>query len=213
VQISGENTIKLPSSNLQDAASVLARALFDDPMAVFIFPDSAERRSLLAGIYMLDIEKALLGGEIYTTLSLRGVTVWLSRGGLSARDKERIGDIRKRLALEMGDGSSRRLGICELYIDDLHDHIVRGNHCYLLTLGVEPSQQGRGIGGSLLKPMLAAADENGWDCYVETMREKNLEFYSRHGFTVRGGVQVPAGGPYIWALVRSAARRGIDGPG
>jgi GNAT superfamily N-acetyltransferase len=203
MRISDDKTVQLPSSNLQDAAAILARALFDDPMAVFIFPDAAERRALLAGIYMLDIEKALLGGEVYTTSSLNGISVWLSGGSLPARAGEKIRDVRKRLALEIGDGPSGRLAICETYIDDLHDHYVQGNHCYLLTLGVEPPQQGKGTGGRLLQPVLVKADKNGWDCYVETMSRKNLEFYSGHGFTVKGGVQVPGGGPYIWALVKT----------
>ena len=210
MRISDDGTIRLRSSNLKDAAAILASALFDDPMAVFIFPDSAERRALLPGIYMLDIEKALLAGEVYTTSSLNGISVWLSKGSLPARAGEKIRDVRKCLALEIGDGPSGRLAICETHIDDLHDRVVQGNHCYLLTLGIEPPQQGKGIGGRLLKPVLAKADKNGWDCYVETMNRRNLEFYSGHGFTVKGGVQVPGGGPYIWALVRSAVPRVVE---
>jgi GNAT superfamily N-acetyltransferase len=207
MRISGDKTVRLPLSRLQDAAATLAMALFDDPMAVFIFPDSAERVSLLPGIYMLDIEKALLGGEVYTTPSLNGISVWLSRGSLPDGGEHRISDVRKQLAMQIGDGPSGKLAICETYIDNLHDRFARGNHCYLLTLGVEPSQQGKGIGGRLLQPVLMKADKQGWDCYAETMSSKNLEFYSRHGFAVKGGVQVPGGGPYIWALVRNAAGR------
>jgi GNAT superfamily N-acetyltransferase len=207
MSISDDKTAPLPSSNLQDAAAILARALFDDPMAVFIFPDSAERVLLLQGIYMLDIEKALLGGEVYTTPSLNGISVWLSRGKLPAGGENRIRAVRKQLAGEIGDGPSGKLAICETYIEDLHDRFARGNHCYLLTLGVEPTHQGKGIGGRLLQPVLMKADKQGCDCYAETMSRKNLEFYGRHGFVVKGGVQVPGGGPYIWALVRNAAGR------
>jgi GNAT superfamily N-acetyltransferase len=75
-------------------------------------------------------------------------------------------------------------------------------HHLLATLGVVPAERGRGIGEALVAPFLEQADRGGVDAYVETSTSRNLRFYGRLGFTVTGEVQVPEGGPPVWALLR-----------
>ena len=69
-------------------------------------------------------------------------------------------------------------------------------------LGVEPSEQGKGIGGALMQPILRRAGAEGLPCYLETQNERNLPFYERDGFEeVRDG-EVPKRGLRVWAMVR-----------
>ena len=49
-------------------------------------------------------------------------------------------------------------------------------------LGVEPSAQGKGLGGRLLEPVLQQADSEGLPAYLETDKERNLAFYARFRF-------------------------------
>ncbi|MFM7270306.1 MAG: GNAT family N-acetyltransferase, partial [Actinomycetes bacterium] len=79
-------------------------------------------------------------------------------------------------------------------------------HWYLVAIGVEPTQQGRGLGTALLAPGLAAADEQGLPAYLETEKERNLPFYGRHRFAVDRHLPAPVpSSPQIWTMLRPEA--------
>jgi GNAT superfamily N-acetyltransferase len=69
------------------------------------------------------------------------------------------------------------------------------------VLGVDPSQQGRGLGGTLLAPGLARADRERHRVYLETARADNVPFYKRHGFKLELCAQHPEF-PTFWAMTR-----------
>jgi ribosomal protein S18 acetylase RimI-like enzyme len=73
-------------------------------------------------------------------------------------------------------------------------------HYYLGVIGVDPDQQGRGIGAQLLRSFcdLSARDARSCGVYLETAQESNLRFYQRAGFveTARGRL----GGATLWCL-------------
>jgi GNAT superfamily N-acetyltransferase len=74
---------------------------------------------------------------------------------------------------------------------------------YLGVLATHPDQQGRGLATAVLRPGLAAAEAEGWDCWLETSTPANKAFYSGRGFTEGVEVDVP-GGPPTWWLRRPA---------
>ena len=79
----------------------------------------------------------------------------------------------------------------------------RERHWYLFFLGVEPSLQGRGLGGELLKRFTARADGDRVIGYLETDRESNLRLYRRHGFEIVGDEVLPKLGDLrLWTMRR-----------
>ena len=78
----------------------------------------------------------------------------------------------------------------------------RDPHWYLAVLGTDPSEQGKGIGGALMRPVLAHCDTAGLPCYLESSKERNVPFYRRHGFKVVHEVKLPDNGPSIWTMWR-----------
>ena len=81
-------------------------------------------------------------------------------------------------------------------------------HWYLETMGVDPSVQRKGLGGRLLEPVLQIADRDRVDCYLETARPENAEYYARHGFAVESDAlqMVPDGPPFVAMRRRPVAR-------
>jgi GNAT superfamily N-acetyltransferase len=202
MNLPGEKVVELPASKINEAAVLLSKVFWDDPMTVFLYPDIAERRDKKPSFYQLNIEHAAVGGELYTTSSFKGIAVWRFPGDEARRKVDSGKDPRNRLPEVMGAGPFERLMVITESIYAMHRGLVKGKHCYLLFLGVEPGQQQKGIGSLLIKPVLRRADEQGLPCYLETMKEVNLAFYGKHGFRVADEKQIADGGPHIWALLR-----------
>ena len=67
---------------------------------------------------------------------------------------------------------------------------------------MDPTRQGRGVGGRLMQPGFAQADTAHLPCYLLTMTERNVAFYAKHGFRVASTGQLPQGGPHVWGMRR-----------
>jgi len=74
---------------------------------------------------------------------------------------------------------------------------------YLGVLATHPAHQRRGLATAVIRPGLAAAEADGWDCYLETSTPANKAFYAARGFSEAVPVDIP-GGPPTWWLRRPA---------
>ena len=74
-------------------------------------------------------------------------------------------------------------------------------HWYLAVLGTDPSAQGRGLGSAVMRSVLERADGEGTCAYLESSKERNVDFYARHGFRLAGELQLPRG-PTMWPMWR-----------
>ena len=83
------------------------------------------------------------------------------------------------------------------------NHLQQSGSTFTITaVGVEPSAQGKGIGGALMRPILRRAGAERLPCYLETQNKRNLPFYERHGFEVVSDGEVPKRGLPVLAIVR-----------
>ena len=89
------------------------------------------------------------------------------------------------------------------YDGALHVHEPAEPFWYLGVLATHPSAQGTGLATAVLRPVLAEADATGVDCWLETSKPGNTEFYTRRGFTERIEVEID-GGPTTWWMRRPA---------
>jgi ribosomal protein S18 acetylase RimI-like enzyme len=74
-------------------------------------------------------------------------------------------------------------------------------HWHLAFVGVDPRQQGKGIGAALLRYALAHIDEQGLHSYLESSNPANISLYQRHGFEVIREIRV-GGSPPVIPMVR-----------
>ncbi len=74
-------------------------------------------------------------------------------------------------------------------------------HWYLPLIGVDPYQQGNGIGSALMKHALIPCDRDGTIAYLESSNPTNISLYKRHGFEVIGEIQVGSS-PTMYPMLR-----------
>jgi ribosomal protein S18 acetylase RimI-like enzyme len=142
-------------------------------------------------------------GEAYTSPgNVEGAAFWTPPGKYPLSTARVLLEGMILLPLKFGPAAFGRLQSSLTLYDRLHERDVPPRHWYLSTLGVDPPRQGQGIGGALLRPVLAQADAEGLWCYLETEREINLSFYRRHGFEVATEGNLPKSGPHFWTMRR-----------
>jgi ribosomal protein S18 acetylase RimI-like enzyme len=73
---------------------------------------------------------------------------------------------------------------------------------YLQALGVDPCCQNRGVGTSLIAPVLRMADSEHMPCYLETDIERNVAFYEKSGFHVLAQLEIQGAPLRLWTMHR-----------
>jgi len=198
-------TVRLEEANINTVAGMLARAFFDDPLAIYVEPDGSRRVQVLPVLYEVGTRYAHLFGEAYTTAGhIEGAALWIApHSGDSATDRIAAAGADKASAA-LGPEAFGRFMKLMTHMGGLRRAAMPSPHWYLTILGVEPSRQGRGIGSQLIQPVLRRADLSGLDCYLETMKARNVNFYKQHGFEVEAEGRLPDNGPYYWTMCRRA---------
>jgi ribosomal protein S18 acetylase RimI-like enzyme len=196
----GKPIVRLQMSQQKQAAEMLSRAFFDDPLMAYYLPDRKQRDIVLPMLMLASLRYCLFYGVVYTTLDLDGAACWLPPGGTTLKTWGLIRAGLGAVSLRLGMEAFFRVNQVEPVVDRIHKVCMPGPHWYLMILGVEPSQQGQGIGGSLIEHKLAEAINSGLPCYLETMTEKDVAFYSHHGFKVVFETDLPPGGLHSWMM-------------
>ncbi len=200
-----KTAIPLASTQIPQAALVLARAFYNDPFFTFALPDEARRAQVLPWFYEKFLNYGQRYGKVYTTASLEGVAIWL---GPQKTSLTFLGILHSGLWLcpfKLDRPELQRSLRLSNYANRLHAAAITGRHWYLCELGVEPALQGQGVGSALLQPVVASADRQALCCYLETNNEKNLPFYERNGFAVAGHGQASPDDAHTWAMLRKPA--------
>lgn len=185
---------------------MLSRAFMADPLYVRLLPLWEERARTLPPLWHGLVRYCLRYGSVECAPRLAGVACWLRPGyeEITPVRVLRTGLALPRAILRFPHTARRALLAMAAHLDRLRRGIVGGPTWYLRALGVEPSLQGRGIGGALLAHGLARADRDGLPCYLETMNERDLRFYERHGFRIAHEGPLPPSGIRVFILLRPA---------
>lgn len=190
--------VRLERDQLGDASDVLARAFFDDPAWVWLIPDAARRERLLPWLFRVGFD--VTSADVWaTTGPVLGAARWLAPG----RPATRVGPTLRALVttpFRLGSATAPFLAYGRS-VEQLRSEVAPGPHWYLAGIGVEPSAQGRGIGGALLQPGLEAAARARQPAVLLTNNEANLHFYESHGFRIVRQRRTPENGPNAWAMV------------
>jgi ribosomal protein S18 acetylase RimI-like enzyme len=181
-------------------SSVLAAAFTDDPVFRWIVPDDELRPAVNRRMFDLLVEVLAPHDDAWTTADgVHGAALWVPHGrpAMSEDVAESFGAQLVELLAPHDD----RLGQLMEAMEAAHP---AEPHEYLWFLGVAPAAQGRGVGGSLLAPVLERADRAGHPAYLEATSPRNRALYERHGFVAMDPIAAP-GGPPLWPMWRPAS--------
>ena len=196
---------RLTGQQLPQTAAMIGRAFYNDPLSVYIYPQSAERARRLPLMFTIALRYTLRYGEITTTSEGTGAACWLppEKTRMTIPGLLRIGALAE--IFRMGLSATRRMEHAANYTEKMHKRCITGPHWYLLILGIEPAHQGQGIGGRLLRAGLARADASHLPCYLETMNPENVPLYQKFSFRVVEEKDIPGSNVHVWSMVRPAS--------
>jgi GNAT superfamily N-acetyltransferase len=177
----------LDRAGVADAATVLARALADDPGWIYVFPDDATRLPRLTKLLRLSIAPYVAMGASYAIAGAAGA-IWGPPGRHDLPMMTQLG-LLPRLGWIVGRRTPRGLRM----IRAMAAGTPKEPHHYLAVLGVDPAHQGKGKGVAVLAPTLARCDDARELAWLESTNPKNHSFYRRIGFEVAHETPVPDG--------------------
>jgi ribosomal protein S18 acetylase RimI-like enzyme len=161
-------------------------------------PPDGLRLGMLERFNSTRLGQLLAHDEVWSTPELSCVALWAPprRWKTSAREDMQLA----RCLLH-----PRLIGRMPLILTGLlgmeRRHPREVPHWYLAVLGTDPSAQGQGLGSAVLQPVLERCDTDGVGAYLESSKERNIDFYARHGFRVTGEIRLPRG-PTMWPMWR-----------
>jgi ribosomal protein S18 acetylase RimI-like enzyme len=186
------------AADVPELARMLMRAFFDDPVAGWACPSDALRPSSLERFQAIRLRQLLAHDEVWTTDDLRCAALWAPPAHWKSTLREDAALVRifnhPRLLLRMP-----LVGLG--WLDLERRHPVKPPHWYLAVLGTDPDAQGNGLGSQVLGGVLEQCDRDGVGAYLESSKERNIDFYSRHGFRVTRELKLLRG-PTMWAMWR-----------
>ncbi|MGO8879084.1 MAG: GNAT family N-acetyltransferase [Desulfomonilaceae bacterium] len=182
---------------------ILIASFYHDPLAEFFWPnDEFRAKQLTAGLeFLLKLSSIILSSETANRKCV-GVIGAVRPGRYPPPFfHSMVALIRLTLKLLPLTPLSEMIKMPRVFhrFDKIHP---RQPHWYIGVLGVHPDQQGKGLGGELLKPILQKAEEESVIVYLECSNPNSLDFYRKYGFNVIEEIVPVRGCPPIWGLVR-----------
>ena len=184
---------KATAADLPDVTDTLALAFYDDPVRDVVH----RRRVETAGSFCRvssepSRSRTSAYDETYAVDEGVSAAVWAPPG---AEDDEELPTVLGEAVEEYAERLFEILGLME------EKHPAEP-HYYLFLLGTRPEWQGRGLGSSLMAPVLETCDRDRVPAYLEATSERNKQLYLRHGFEVTDEIPLPDG-PTMWCMWRS----------
>jgi GNAT superfamily N-acetyltransferase len=166
----------------------LGAAFHDDPFMGCLFRDAASRPRKLPKLFRLLFKLALPLGGCVVTSGCEAAALWRPPEHWELHWGHYIANAAAFIDL-FGADIPHALRIMDI-VERKHPHAP---HWYLQVLGTDPTRQGRGYAGLLMRHQLAIVDTDGLPAYLETAKAANVPVYSHYGFEVTDEVALPGG--------------------
>jgi GNAT superfamily N-acetyltransferase len=182
------------ASDEQGVIDVIVLAFGADPSARRMFPEPTQYLRNCPKFVKAFGGKAFQHGTAYHIAGFLGAALWLppdvhpDEEPLAALIEETVADpVRKEVFA---------------VVEQMASHHPREPHWYLPLIGVDPIQQGKGLGSALMRHALSRCDREKKLAYLEASSAKNIPRYERVGFERIGTIQAGEWPP-LYPMVRT----------
>lgn len=179
----------------QRALDVLVTAFAADPVIRWMYPEAHRYLNDFPAFLMAFGGNAFTANTVWRLGEFAGVALWFPPHMEPDGDAV-IAVITDSVAAEQHEDLLAVL----TQMDGAHP---RFPHWYLPWFGVDGAQQGKGLGGELMRRCLGIVDDEHLPAYLESPNPRNISFYERHGFEVTGVSQAGACPP-VYSMLRAA---------
>ncbi|MDT7547434.1 MAG: hypothetical protein QOE99_3544 [Actinomycetota bacterium] len=182
------------------AGAVLGRAFTTDPVFSWLMQGRGRREHRLSLVF-----DAFAGGalhkpeaQVLVTPDRTAASIWLPPGEWQAPPAELV-----RFGPQLVRAFGPRVLRALMLLTRIEKHHPSEPHWYLEAIGTVPEARGRGIGPTVLTPVLERCDATGLPAYLESSNPRNISFYERHGFVAMPLFPLPDGCPAITPMWRA----------
>lgn len=189
----------------RENAEALYEALVEDPfyntMEKAVSDAQDGKEAMLKYLDYSMVEAAQFGRLLLPEKPVCGASVWSLP--LDNVDAEQKSQSKKTFLLEhMGQQALDTYNeICN-FMSAQTDNLFDDGTWYLSILGISPEHQGKGLGPSLITPILDKTDQHNTATFLETFTPRNMSFYRRLGYEEVGAFVEPTINAKYWVMVR-----------
>jgi GNAT superfamily N-acetyltransferase len=192
--VSASQFVPLGEGEDQGAIDVLVTAFTADPVIRWFYPSASGYLTHFPAFLRAFGGKSFAARTVWRLGEFGAVALWF------APNVEPDGDaVVAEVKRSVGPGQQADLFAVLEQMDSAHPTYP---HWYLPWFGVDGAQQGKGLGGELLRNCLDVVDQDHMPAYLESPNPRNLPFYERNGFEVIGVSQAGACPP-VYSMLRA----------
>ena len=159
---------------------ILARSFDDNKSVNYIVKQDKKRSQRMKKLMEYSFDVCNLFGDIFLSEDKKGCALIVVPDKKKTTFKSILLDVKLVLSV-IGLSNVKKAMSRESKINKLHP---KEPVYYLWFIGVDPAEQNKGIGTSLLKEIIAEAKKKQRPIYLETSTPKNIPWYEKFGFII-----------------------------
>jgi ribosomal protein S18 acetylase RimI-like enzyme len=174
--------IEVATRSQQDSViGVITLAFSADPLFRWVYADPGQYVAYAPAFIAAVGSRALDNGSAFCIEGYLGAALWLPPGVHPDRDA---------IVASLGTMPEAQRPILREVSERMDRYHPSEPHWYLREIGVDPSQQNRGLGSLLMEHAHNIVDRNATLAYVESSNPRNIPFYQRYGYELLGTISV-----------------------
>ena len=189
-------TVKTAATSDEEAVvGALVLAFVSDPLVRWAFPDPHQYLSHFPRFVRAFGGKAFENQSAHLAEDYAGAALWLPPG--VQPDETVLVPVVERAV------KAEQLPRVFALLEEMGRFHPTERHWYLPLIGVDPAKHRNGYGSTLLRHALQRVDQDHLPAYLESSNPANISLYERHGFEVKGTIEVETAPP-MFPMYREA---------
>ncbi|HEX2947054.1 MAG TPA: GNAT family N-acetyltransferase [Clostridia bacterium] len=178
--------ISAEKDSIDRLAQVLAEAMYEGSMYYYIFNDKELSLRYFKSFWEAVLTYTMKFGTVLATEDFKGAACLLPphKTDFAFVDLFKTGFKIPLSVLGFPYPKMKKIMDILFSLGRFQSQTIPGPHWYLTAIGVKPEDQGKGIGGCLLRELIGIVNKDGRPIYLETETVKNVRLYKKYGFEV-----------------------------